>query len=197
MSLLFSRLNNSSQGTGDDQLPGPVECTVSDTSQNAIGLLGHLGTLLVHVQRSVEAFLPSDSSLMWLMLSYLTVLASDVMIFFLIDVMLLCFRFRMRINLITLQYLLFLSCIYHNQGLFWFLCWSASEETGLHKKLGQDRNRTTDPNWPNRYSIAYNMMLFWGDLVRGLTAAWKLADHVLGVCNVWKLHFTCKSEAAI
>ncbi|XP_068544652.1 inhibitor of nuclear factor kappa-B kinase subunit alpha-like [Anas acuta] len=38
----------------DDHLPGPVGCTIPDTSQDAVGLLGHLGTLLVHVQASIN-----------------------------------------------------------------------------------------------------------------------------------------------
>jgi len=34
--------------------PAPAGCTISDTSQDAVGLLGHLGTLLAHVQSSVN-----------------------------------------------------------------------------------------------------------------------------------------------
>jgi len=35
----------------EDQSPAaPAGCTISDTSQDAVGLLGHLGTLLAHVQ---------------------------------------------------------------------------------------------------------------------------------------------------
>ena len=34
----------------DDYLPAPAGSTISDTSQGAIGLLGHLGTLLAHIQ---------------------------------------------------------------------------------------------------------------------------------------------------
>ena len=36
------------QNSGDDPLPTPAGCTISDASQDAIGLLGHLGTLLAH-----------------------------------------------------------------------------------------------------------------------------------------------------
>ncbi|GAB0187966.1 hypothetical protein GRJ2_001261900 [Grus japonensis] len=39
---------------GDDHFPGPAGHTVSDTSQDALGLLGHLGTLLAHVQPAVN-----------------------------------------------------------------------------------------------------------------------------------------------
>jgi len=38
----------------NDHLPAPANCTVSDTSQNVIGLLGHLVTLLAYVQPSVN-----------------------------------------------------------------------------------------------------------------------------------------------
>ena len=38
----------------DDHLPVPAGCTISDASQDATGLLVHLGTLLAHVQSSVN-----------------------------------------------------------------------------------------------------------------------------------------------
>ena len=42
------------QVQGDNHFPGPAGHTVSDTSQDASGLLGHLGTLLAHVQPAVN-----------------------------------------------------------------------------------------------------------------------------------------------
>ncbi|KAK4809988.1 hypothetical protein QYF61_004440 [Mycteria americana] len=39
---------------GHDRFPSPAGHTVSDTSQDAIGFLGHLGTLLAHVQPAVN-----------------------------------------------------------------------------------------------------------------------------------------------
>ncbi|KAK4810786.1 hypothetical protein QYF61_008758 [Mycteria americana] len=39
---------------GYDHFPSPSGHTVSDTSQDAIGFLGHLGTLLAHVQAAVD-----------------------------------------------------------------------------------------------------------------------------------------------
>ncbi|KAK4809169.1 hypothetical protein QYF61_006427 [Mycteria americana] len=39
---------------GDDHCPSPAGHTISDTSQDAIGLLGHLGTLLAHIQPAVD-----------------------------------------------------------------------------------------------------------------------------------------------
>ncbi|KAK4825874.1 hypothetical protein QYF61_003148 [Mycteria americana] len=39
---------------GDDHFPSPAGHTISDTSQDAIGLLGHLGTLVAHIQLSVD-----------------------------------------------------------------------------------------------------------------------------------------------
>ncbi|KAJ7399799.1 hypothetical protein BTVI_110333 [Pitangus sulphuratus] len=38
----------------DDHCPGPAGLTISDTGQDAIGLLGHLGTLLARVQLAVN-----------------------------------------------------------------------------------------------------------------------------------------------
>ncbi|KAK4811651.1 hypothetical protein QYF61_022744 [Mycteria americana] len=39
---------------GDDHFPAPAGHTISDTSQDAICLLGHLGTLLAHIQLVVD-----------------------------------------------------------------------------------------------------------------------------------------------
>ena len=39
-----------------DDFPSPAHHTVPDTSQDAIGLLGHLGTLLAHVQLTVHQY---------------------------------------------------------------------------------------------------------------------------------------------
>ena len=39
---------------GQDHLPAPAGHTIPDTSQDANGLLGHLGTLLAHVQPPVN-----------------------------------------------------------------------------------------------------------------------------------------------
>ncbi|KAK4826066.1 hypothetical protein QYF61_005025 [Mycteria americana] len=39
---------------GHDHFPSPAGHTIPDTSQNAIGLLGHLGTLLAHIQAAVN-----------------------------------------------------------------------------------------------------------------------------------------------
>ncbi|KAK4810580.1 hypothetical protein QYF61_007317, partial [Mycteria americana] len=38
----------------DDHFPSPAGHTISDTSQDVIGLLGHLGTLLAHIQAAVN-----------------------------------------------------------------------------------------------------------------------------------------------
>ncbi|KAK4814520.1 hypothetical protein QYF61_021621 [Mycteria americana] len=40
--------------TGDDHCPTPAGHTIADTSQDAVGLLGHLGTLLAHIQAAVN-----------------------------------------------------------------------------------------------------------------------------------------------
>ncbi|KAK4818805.1 hypothetical protein QYF61_019734 [Mycteria americana] len=39
---------------GDNHFPSPAGHTIVDTSQDAIGLLGHLGTLLAHIQVAVN-----------------------------------------------------------------------------------------------------------------------------------------------
>ena len=39
---------------GDNQFLSPAGHTISDTSQDAVGLLGHLGTLLAHLQLAVD-----------------------------------------------------------------------------------------------------------------------------------------------
>ncbi|KAK4823850.1 hypothetical protein QYF61_007498 [Mycteria americana] len=39
---------------GDDHFPSPAGHAVFDTSQDAVGLLGHLGTLLAHIQAAVD-----------------------------------------------------------------------------------------------------------------------------------------------
>ncbi|GAB0208342.1 mitochondrial enolase superfamily member 1 [Grus japonensis] len=40
----------------DDHFLSPAHRTVSDTSQEAIGLLGHLGTLLAHIQPAIDQY---------------------------------------------------------------------------------------------------------------------------------------------
>ena len=42
--------------TGQDDFPRPAHHTIPDTSQDAIGLLGHLGTLLAHIQPTVQQY---------------------------------------------------------------------------------------------------------------------------------------------
>ncbi|KAK4829616.1 LOW QUALITY PROTEIN: hypothetical protein QYF61_005743 [Mycteria americana] len=44
---------------GHDRFPTPAGHPIPDTSQDAIGLLGHLGTLLVHIQRAINQY-PQD-----------------------------------------------------------------------------------------------------------------------------------------
>jgi len=42
------------QVQGHDHLPTPIGHTILDMSQDAVGVLGHLGTLLAHVQPAVN-----------------------------------------------------------------------------------------------------------------------------------------------
>ncbi|KAK4825114.1 LOW QUALITY PROTEIN: hypothetical protein QYF61_024005, partial [Mycteria americana] len=41
---------------GDNHFPTPAGHTISDTGQDAIGLLGHLGTLLAHIQVAIDQY---------------------------------------------------------------------------------------------------------------------------------------------
>ncbi|KAK4824165.1 hypothetical protein QYF61_011292, partial [Mycteria americana] len=41
----------------DDHFPTPAGHTIPDTSQDAVGLLGHLGTLLAHIQLAIDQYL--------------------------------------------------------------------------------------------------------------------------------------------
>ncbi|KAK4814505.1 hypothetical protein QYF61_021568 [Mycteria americana] len=47
---------------GHDHCPSPAGHTIPDTSQDAIGLLGHLGTLLAHIQPAVNQHSPRSFS---------------------------------------------------------------------------------------------------------------------------------------
>ena len=42
--------------TGQDDFPSPAHHTIPVTSLDAIGLLGHLGTLLAHIQPAVQQY---------------------------------------------------------------------------------------------------------------------------------------------
>ena len=42
--------------TGQDDFPSPAHHTIPDTSQDTIGLLGHLGTMLAHIQLTVHQY---------------------------------------------------------------------------------------------------------------------------------------------
>ncbi|PKU45202.1 hypothetical protein llap_4503 [Limosa lapponica baueri] len=39
---------------GDNHFPSPAHYTISDTGHDAVGLLGHLGTLLAHVKPAID-----------------------------------------------------------------------------------------------------------------------------------------------
>ncbi|KAK4814695.1 LOW QUALITY PROTEIN: hypothetical protein QYF61_025521 [Mycteria americana] len=47
---------------GHDHCPSPAGHAIPDTSQDAIGLLGHLGTLLAHIQAAVDQHSPRSFS---------------------------------------------------------------------------------------------------------------------------------------
>ena len=59
---------NQSQVQRDSHLPSPSDYTISDTSWDAIGLLGYLGLLLAHVQ-AANVLLCLQSRYYWLLLA--------------------------------------------------------------------------------------------------------------------------------
>ncbi|KAK4822886.1 hypothetical protein QYF61_021105 [Mycteria americana] len=54
LNTVFEVRPHQCQVEGDNHFPSPAGHAVSDTSQDAIGLLGHLGTLLAHIQVAVN-----------------------------------------------------------------------------------------------------------------------------------------------
>ena len=50
LNTVFKMLPHQCQVQQNDHLPTFVGCTISDKSQDATGLLGHLGTLLDYIQ---------------------------------------------------------------------------------------------------------------------------------------------------
>jgi len=54
MNTVFEVQPHQCQVQGDNHSPAPAGYTVPDTSWDAIGLLGHLGTLLAHVHLTVD-----------------------------------------------------------------------------------------------------------------------------------------------
>ncbi|KAK4829686.1 hypothetical protein QYF61_006061, partial [Mycteria americana] len=54
MNTVFKVRPHQCRVQGHDHFPSPAGHTISDTSQDAIGFLGHLGTLLAHIQAAVN-----------------------------------------------------------------------------------------------------------------------------------------------
>ncbi|KAK4832002.1 hypothetical protein QYF61_020440 [Mycteria americana] len=54
LNTVFKVRPHQCQVQGDNRFPSPAGHAISDTSQDAIGLLGHLGTLLAHIQEAVN-----------------------------------------------------------------------------------------------------------------------------------------------
>ncbi|KAK4826416.1 hypothetical protein QYF61_008949 [Mycteria americana] len=57
LNTIFEVRPHQCQVQGHDHFPSPAGHAIFDTSQDAIGLLGHLGTLLAHIQPSVNQHL--------------------------------------------------------------------------------------------------------------------------------------------
>ncbi|KAK4832371.1 hypothetical protein QYF61_022226 [Mycteria americana] len=51
---VFEMRPHQCQAQGDSHFPNPTGHTISHASQDAVGLLGHLGTLLAHIQPAVD-----------------------------------------------------------------------------------------------------------------------------------------------
>ncbi|KAK4823178.1 hypothetical protein QYF61_027082 [Mycteria americana] len=54
LNTVFKVRPHQCQAQGDNHFPSPAGHTISDTSQDAVGLLGHLGTLLAHIQLAID-----------------------------------------------------------------------------------------------------------------------------------------------
>ncbi|KAK4823893.1 hypothetical protein QYF61_007958 [Mycteria americana] len=54
LNTVFKVWPHQSQVQGQDHFPSPAGHTISDTSQDAVGFLGRLGTLLAHIQLAVN-----------------------------------------------------------------------------------------------------------------------------------------------
>ncbi|KAK4824730.1 hypothetical protein QYF61_018118, partial [Mycteria americana] len=54
LNTVFEVRPHQCRAQGDSHFPSPAGHTISDTSQDAIGLLGHLGTLLAHIQPAID-----------------------------------------------------------------------------------------------------------------------------------------------
>ncbi|KAK4821762.1 hypothetical protein QYF61_000823 [Mycteria americana] len=54
MNIVFEVLPHQCQVQWDDHFPTPAGHTIPDTSQDAVGFLGHLGTLPAHIQAAVN-----------------------------------------------------------------------------------------------------------------------------------------------
>ena len=54
LNTVFKVRPHQCQVQGDDHFCSPAGHTVSNTNEDAVGLLGHLGTLLAHTQLAVD-----------------------------------------------------------------------------------------------------------------------------------------------
>lgn len=97
-------------------------------------------------------FLPQPTSLA---LTYSPGLAGIELMFFLVVGTVVCLRFRMK-NIVdnTLMFQLLLSSAYARSRTF-KLCTPSSKQAQIAKKLGGNRDRTTDPDWQKGYLMPY------------------------------------------
>ena len=94
----------------------------------------------------------------------------------------LCFRFVTKTVLTQGCFCCSWAVLTQHQGLFCFSCCPASEQAGVHKKLGGDTASTGDPSQPGGYSAPYDVVLSnksWGRKRKGgLSELWHLFSQV-------------------
>ncbi|KAK4826425.1 hypothetical protein QYF61_008958 [Mycteria americana] len=56
LNTVFEMQPHQCRGQGDNHFPSPAGHTISDTSQDAVGLLSHLDTLLAHIQLAIDQY---------------------------------------------------------------------------------------------------------------------------------------------
>ncbi|KAK4828177.1 hypothetical protein QYF61_024426, partial [Mycteria americana] len=150
---------------GHDHFPSPAGHTISDTSQDAIGFLGHLGTLLAHIQVAVN----QHPQVLFCQAAFQPLFPKPVALHGVAVAQAKQSQFP--------QPLLKTCAPDPSPASLPFSghapapqCPSCSEgpktehsirvrRLEVHKKLGGDTARTADPNWPKGYSIPYDVML--------------------------------------
>ena len=95
-------------------------------------------------------------------------MAGIELFFFLVAGVLPCFGFRMRTVLITHQCFLAVAeqCLYRAKDFSVSCAALPARRLGVHKELGGDRTRTSDPGWPRE--VPHHVVLRWTIKMREL-----------------------------